>query len=989
MNKDKKEKDNYNNNHIKNNLKEHNSNLIYNITKDKTKTSNYLYNNYNNLSLKEVKDTDSFKIKDNVISNISVYKFIVKLYEMLRNSKLNNVLSWNKEGTIIEIKDERKFIDEVLPYYFKHNNMSNFIRQLNMYNFKKIKNYKNNYIAYYNNLFVRDNPELIKEITRKQLKNNFTNIFLNSNSNSYNIASNNKSKISNTKNITNITNNTYNTNININNLNNTNESKCKIKEENLINDNKVELNNYKIKNNCNYRKETTTPLKDSLKIEIKKKINTLNDDNIIKKINTLFKKLFFLEEKLKKVENSNNTLINNNKTFSNDINSKAYYINKLELLVFYIVSVIIPRIKSNNNCMNTDNNLVINNNNNNKLNIDSLDSLNIDNNKVVKKKSDSIQKKDINLKYNEDIESLYNYVESDINNYNNIVNKHDKNEEFCPSDNNVLKTTKNKIYSTQDNIEISCNNTTNIDYLRKKRLNLNNNIKNIKNNDSNCILNDLDEDSTLLNMFFKEILFKFNNYLKSKNNISSNYNSLAKQLTPNFSLMPYKNCLQSSLNNYDYVKDTASDKSIISNSLDNQQYYKSTFGQNDQANINFEDDIDDFNYRYSESKIDYEVLKLLNNESRINIDNIDENIDNIHKDYKKQIYFKVNNNISTTSIKNIDNKYANTNIIENNNQSNKDLIKLSNITDNDILLNNNIDNTCYKLKNELNHLKDNINKKLNNNEYTSIDNNIISNIKNICENKTIDTKICNISCKELYNNNSILLSIPVDSENNNLTLNQSKSDNKTLNNKSEKKKSNSFTSYLKKNNSFKIYNSLNTNNNINQSFLFKNLTSSSSNNNNSTLNNFIPSHISIVNNSINNNVRYCDKSRTSSGNYNLQLGGSIPNTNNPYSSFKITKNNILVNANNTPSNEENIGTSKKYISNTQNLVHFSDERGTFLNKKISNYSSHNNIIKNKSKNINDSYFAGSSGNSRKLSEDDVLDSNLKKYKSIESYINKI
>lgn len=103
---------------------------------------------------------------------ISNYKFISKLIDILSYFNIRHIVSWSQDGSEIEIKDERKFIDEVLPMFFKHSNMSNFIRQLNMYNFKKVKQYHIPGVsAYKNPFFKREANTMIAEINRKSPHN--------------------------------------------------------------------------------------------------------------------------------------------------------------------------------------------------------------------------------------------------------------------------------------------------------------------------------------------------------------------------------------------------------------------------------------------------------------------------------------------------------------------------------------------------------------------------------------------------------------------------------------------------------------------------------------------------------------------------------------------------------------------------------------------------------------------------------------------------
>ena len=52
----------------------------------------------------------------------------------MRNKEL---VKWSETGDSIIITDINTFSDKILPEYFNHNNYSSFIRQLNMYGFRK------------------------------------------------------------------------------------------------------------------------------------------------------------------------------------------------------------------------------------------------------------------------------------------------------------------------------------------------------------------------------------------------------------------------------------------------------------------------------------------------------------------------------------------------------------------------------------------------------------------------------------------------------------------------------------------------------------------------------------------------------------------------------------------------------------------------------------------------------------------------------------
>ncbi|KAL3522169.1 hypothetical protein ACH5RR_015003 [Cinchona calisaya] len=64
--------------------------------------------------------------------------FLQKVYDIVRNPETDSIISWNSTGTSFIVWDPHKFAAEVLGNYFRHNNFSSFVCQLNTYGFKKI-----------------------------------------------------------------------------------------------------------------------------------------------------------------------------------------------------------------------------------------------------------------------------------------------------------------------------------------------------------------------------------------------------------------------------------------------------------------------------------------------------------------------------------------------------------------------------------------------------------------------------------------------------------------------------------------------------------------------------------------------------------------------------------------------------------------------------------------------------------------------------------
>ncbi|MEQ2315046.1 stress-responsive transcription factor hsf1, partial [Ameca splendens] len=70
----------------------------------------------------------------------NVPAFLTKLWTLVENPDTNHLICWSTTGTSFHVFDQGRFAKEVLPKYFKHNNMASFVRQLNMYGFRKVVN---------------------------------------------------------------------------------------------------------------------------------------------------------------------------------------------------------------------------------------------------------------------------------------------------------------------------------------------------------------------------------------------------------------------------------------------------------------------------------------------------------------------------------------------------------------------------------------------------------------------------------------------------------------------------------------------------------------------------------------------------------------------------------------------------------------------------------------------------------------------------------
>ncbi|KAK6497711.1 kinase-regulated stress-responsive transcription factor skn7 [Arthrobotrys musiformis] len=65
--------------------------------------------------------------------------FVKKLYRMLSEKQHSHVVRWSDTGGSFIVFDNAEFTKNVLPQHFKHSNFASFVRQLNKYDFHKVR----------------------------------------------------------------------------------------------------------------------------------------------------------------------------------------------------------------------------------------------------------------------------------------------------------------------------------------------------------------------------------------------------------------------------------------------------------------------------------------------------------------------------------------------------------------------------------------------------------------------------------------------------------------------------------------------------------------------------------------------------------------------------------------------------------------------------------------------------------------------------------
>ena len=519
--------------------------------------SNKIFQNIDNNITKEKND-----INKSGITHSS--RFLMQLYQILEDKNNEKIIHWGNDGKYFIIENLYDFTEKILPKYYNHSNYASFVRQLNKYNFHKLKITPNEN-AFQNSLFIKGQKNIISNILKKKKNKNDMNIVndnitclvkykKNNFLNDFNNLGGNNDNNNNKNNLNNLSFDKHSLSLDEDFDNNNNSFMSKEKSLNSnsyirINSNSVfkpiinnqsQMNEIKLKQNL-MNENTIEKNKNKKKISKKDVYDLLND--IINKTDKNSSNQKKLNAKMDSLSSKNMEYINKNNILLNEIEKRNELNQKFEKFFSFIQEVINIKNLNNKNLLLSDssNNNYKNDSNDSELNnleiINSADPPN-EGNKIIKPKpKEYLNNKPINNEA-ESFQSFFNkYFENSknkkllINSENNTNNNFNNEPNINKTNNKFISKYSNTINS--DNMSYIndpiCKEKNSIDnsslFLKRKRSNSNyssfsNNISDNLNNNDNMLFGNINQSDFNIN---NKSELNWNSNINS-NNISNNFN---------------------------------------------------------------------------------------------------------------------------------------------------------------------------------------------------------------------------------------------------------------------------------------------------------------------------------------------------------------------------------------------------------------------------------------------------------------------------------